>query len=103
MCIGVPMQVVECHEFHAICSDGAEQHKVDTLLVGAVEPGTWLLVFLGAAREVLDPDTALQMRDAVSAVGHVMSGNLDVQHLFADINDREPQVPEHLKHLIKEA
>ena len=102
MCIGVPMQVVELHEFHAVCSDGGTRHQVDTSLVGSPEVGSWLLVFLGAAREVLDADTALQMRDAVNAVSRVMSGDHQIEHLFGDLIDREPQAPEHLRHLIKE-
>lgn len=97
MCIGVPMQVIEIHGFHAICADGDQRQQVDTTLIGHTEAGSWLLVFLGAAREVLDADTALAMRDAVTALGQVMAGNHQVEHLFQDLVDREPQLPEHLR------
>lgn len=103
MCIGVPMQVVETHEFHAICRDGTQQVQVDTSLTGRPAVGSWLLVFLGAAREVLDEQTASDMRDAVHAVSRIMSGNHQVEHLFDDLIGRTPRVPDHLKHLIKEA
>ena len=103
MCIGMPMQVVEAHEFHAICADGERRERVDTTLVGHLQPGDWLLVFLGAAREVLDPAMALAMRDAVNAVGQVMNGDSHIDHLFQDLIDREPQLPEHLQPLLKEA
>ena len=97
MCIGVPMQVLRADEFQALCADGDRTASVDTSLVGQPAPGTWLLVFLGAAREVLDPDTAREMRSAVEAVGRIMSGNHQVDHLFADLIGREPQLPEHLR------
>lgn len=97
MCIGVPMQVIEGHDFHAICADGEQRQRVDTTLVGRTQPGSWLLVFLGAAREVLDAETALLMRDAVAALGQVMAGNHQVEHLFADLVDREPELPAHLR------
>ncbi len=103
MCIGTPMQVIESSEYHALCRDGSRRVSVDTTLVGQPAPGSWLLVFLGAAREQLDEATALAMRDAVHAVGQVMAGATQVDHLFDDLIDREPQVPEHLQHLIKEA
>jgi hydrogenase expression/formation protein HypC len=95
------MQVIETHEFHAVCLDGNQQHKVDTTLLGQPEPGTWLLVFLGAAREALDEPTALAMRDAVNAVNQVMSGESQIDHLFGDLINRQPQIPDHLKPLVK--
>jgi len=97
------MQVMECEDFHAVCADGEIRVRVDTTLVGKPKIGSWLLVFLGVARELLDPDRALAMRDAVQAVGQIMSGNHQIEHLFDDLIDRQPPVPEHLKHLLKEA
>lgn len=76
---------------------------VDTTLVGAVRTGDWLLVFLGAAREVLDEPTALAMRDAVEAVSRIMAGDHRIEHLFDDLIGREPQLPAHLQHLDNEA
>jgi hydrogenase expression/formation protein HypC len=103
MCIGAPMQVVQAREFHAICQDDGRLIRVDTSLTGRPAVGSWLLVFLGAAREILDEQTALAMRDAVHAVAQVMSGDYRVDHLFDDLIERRPQVPEHLQHLIKES
>ncbi len=98
MCLGIPMQVIRSEEGRALCGDGAEQQWVDMSLVGEQATDSWVLVFLGAAREVLDEQRALQMRDALSAVQAVMSGreaNLD--DLFADLVDRAPQLPPHLQ------
>ena len=103
MCIGIPMQVIESGDHHALCRDGSQRVQVDTTLVGRPSPGSWLLVFLGAAREQLDEATALAMRDAVHAVSQIMAGETQVDHLFDDLIEREPQAPEHLQHLIKEA
>ncbi|MCB1791736.1 MAG: HypC/HybG/HupF family hydrogenase formation chaperone [Gammaproteobacteria bacterium] len=103
MCIGIPMQVVAVDGFTATCVDGAQRSVVDTTLVGAPQPGDWLLVFLGSAREILDESTARTMRDAVAAVASVMAGDHHIDHLFGDLIDREPLLPAHLQHLTKEA
>lgn len=98
MCLGIPMQVVSCEGTRAQCTDGVETLLVDTSLVGEQAEGTWLLVFLGAAREVLEPERAAQMKNALSAVAAVMSGGAaDLDSLFADLVEREPQLPEHLR------
>lgn len=97
MCIGTPMQVLSSTQHIATCIDGETQHPVDISLVGPQKPGTWLLVFLGAAREVLPEAEALKMRDALTAVAQVMAGGSDIDHLFADLINREPQLPPHLQ------
>ena len=96
------MQVIEAHELHAVCIDNNQRVTVDTTLIGQVNRGDWLLVFLGAAREVLDESTALAMRDAVDAVSRIMGGNTSIDDLFGDLVDREPQLPPHLQHLVQE-
>ncbi len=100
MCIGVPMQVVEMRGSHALCEADGRQELVDMLLVGDQPPGTWILNFLGGAREVLTADNAQQIRAAILAVGDVMQGQSEIDHLFADLVDREPQLPDHLKALV---
>lgn len=99
MCIGIPMQVIQHNEGQALCrprdSDTVEQ--IDMLLVGEVAVGSWVMVFLGAAREVLDEITAHQISDALQALNMAMQGDAQVDHLFADLIDREPQLPEFLQ------
>lgn len=98
MCIGVPMQVVSCEGLEATCIDSdAIQSKVDISLVGEQPSGTWLLVFLGAAREVMEASQAMHTIDALSAIQRVMQGSAQIDHLFADLIDREPPLPEHLR------
>lgn len=94
MCIGIPMQVIETGEGFALCEGMGETKRISTLLVGDQPEGTWLLTFLDAAREVLDPARAAQITDAVTAVNLVMQGSTDIDHLFADLVDREPPRPE---------
>ncbi len=100
MCIGTPMQVIEVGNFHAMCQEQDKSVQVDTSLINSPKVGDWLLVFLGTAREILEPDAAKAMLDATNAVKQIMQGNHQVEHLFEDLIDREPTVPPHLQHLI---
>lgn len=94
MCIGVPMQVIETGDGYAWCVGMGEKRQIDTLLVGDLPVGSWVLTFLDSAREVLSADDAARITDAVQAVNLVMQGDANIDHLFADLIDREPQLPE---------
>ena len=96
MCIGIPMQVVESAFGHALCEVDGEQRQVDMLLVGDQPKGTWVLVFLNSAREVITEEDAIRLKDALKAVDLAMSGQQDVDHLFPDLVGREPELPTHL-------
>ncbi len=102
MCIGLPMQVIESGFGYAICEGMDIKRQVDTLLVGEQAVGTWLLVFLNSAREVLSEVDALKMSDAVRAVDLIMTNEPfsqaalstdTIDALFADLIDREPPKP----------
>ena len=99
MCIGRPMRIVEMHEFFSLCvGPGDTQEAVDMSLVGPQPPGTWVLVFLGHARGLLEPEEARRIQDALAALDAVMRGETpDIDRLFADLVDREPQRPDHLR------
>jgi hydrogenase expression/formation protein HypC len=97
MCLGIPMQVLSTSGLTARCSDRGTETVVDLSLVGPVEPGTWLMVFLGAARETLSEEAAKQTADALEALGMAMRGETDFDHLFADLTGREPSLPDFLK------
>ena len=98
MCIGRPMQIMRCDTGRALCSDGSEQKWIDMSLIGDQPEGTWVLVFLDAAREVLQPERAEQIKKAIGAVAAVMNGDAaDFDDLFADLVERAPQLPEHLQ------
>lgn len=97
MCIGIPMQVIEAGAGGALCRARDGEHRIDTSLVGAVEPGNWVMVFLGAAREVISEEAARQSADAIAALEMVMRGEGGFEHLFADLIDREPELPDFLR------
>jgi hydrogenase expression/formation protein HypC len=96
MCLGIPMQVVEAGEFQALCEGSGRRERVDLILVGPQPAGAWLLVFLGAAREVLDATTAAQITGALSALQSILAGNPHIDHHFADLVARQPERPETL-------
>jgi hydrogenase expression/formation protein HypC len=93
MCLGIPMQVVEVRDGMAICEGMGERRDINMQLVGDQPAGTWVLTFLDTAREVLTEEDAASISDAVMAVNLVMQGNTDIDHLFADLIDREPPRP----------
>ena len=99
MCIGVPMQLVSADGLVGWCraDEGSALEEVDLALVGPCQPGAWLLVFLGAAREIMDEETAQRMQLALQALNQTMNGQSDIDHLFADLVDREPPLPDHLR------
>lgn len=96
MCIGIPVRIVEVKGLSGLAEDGDQTLGIDLSLTGPVPPGTWVLNFLGAAREVLDEDEALKIRAAVGALQSVMTGG-DVGDAFDDIETRGPQLPPHLQ------
>lgn len=95
MCIGVPMQIVAVEGHAATARDGDDEHRIDLALTGPLAPGTWVLTFLGAAREALSEDEALKIRAALGALRAVMEGG-EAGDAFADIEARGPQLPPHL-------
>jgi hydrogenase expression/formation protein HypC len=98
MCVGIPMRVVESHPSYALCetADGATR-RIDTLLLGEQPVGTWLLTFLDTAREVLSDESAAQISAALQAVELAMRGETSIDHLFQDLVDREPELPDFLR------
>ena len=99
MCLGIPMQVLSSDFGFARCLDsGGSEHEIDVRLVGDIGEGDWVLVFLGAAREILDPQTAKRISDALTALDLVMKGETDIDHLFADLLGPDHDRSHPLKH-----
>lgn len=97
MCVGVPMQVLSCDGLSALCAGRGGERRLDLSLVGAQPPGTWLLAFIDAAREVIDAEAAGRIDAALAGLEAAMSGETDLTAYFADLIDREPELPEFLK------
>ena len=96
MCLGIPVQVIECGEHFARCAGRHGEVRVDLSLVGQQLPGTWLLTFLEAAREVIDAERAAAINSALAALDAAHAGETDFSAFFADL-DREPQLPDFLR------
>lgn len=99
MCLGVPMQILDCHGFVARCGGRGGERTIDLALVGEQPPGTWLLCFIDAAREVIDAATAARVNAALDGLEAAMSGVVDLDVHFADLVGRTPQLPPHLRGL----
>lgn len=96
MCLGIPMAVIEGDAVSALCARGEDIRRVSMLLVGAQAPGTQVLVHIDAAVRVLEPEEARLIADAIDGLAAAMEGR-DFDHLFADLIDREPELPPHLR------
>ena len=96
MCLGVPMQIQSVDGIAAMATDGHQTEQIDLSLTGPLAPGTWVLTFLGAAREVLDPGEAAKITAAIDGLRSLMQGG-DLGNAFADLENREPQLPPHLR------
>lgn len=97
MCIGIPLQITRIdRQGVAWCLQEGTEIAVNTELVGPQTVGTWLLTFLGTAREVLDEERARAIQQALEGLSAALSGQ-DYEHYFQDLIDREPQLPEHLR------
>ncbi len=97
MCIGLPMQILSVDGLTATCARREGEQIIDISLISDARAGDWVMVFLGAAREVISPQTAAITLDALEALELAIRGETNIDHLFADLIGREPELPEHLK------
>ncbi|MEO5342175.1 MAG: HypC/HybG/HupF family hydrogenase formation chaperone [Gammaproteobacteria bacterium SHHR-1] len=88
MCIGLPMQLLEAGEVSALCRGRNGEEPIHLLMVGAQPAGTWVLSFLGWARQVISEEDARQIDLALDGLGEIMAGaqSIDVDRYFPDIN-----------------
>ena len=87
MCIGVPVRIIESGEFVARGEGRNGVEDVNMMLIGAQPVGTWVLNYLGSAREVLSEKEAEQINTALDGLSAIMAGEetIDVDHYFPDI------------------
>ena len=95
MCVGIPLRIIEVDGTNAVATDGSRTETVDLSLVGTQPKGTWVLNFLGAAREVLTAEEAERIAAAIAGLERVMNGD-DLGDAFADLTNRGPELPPHL-------
>ena len=92
--MGIPMQVIAQREFSALCRGRNGEKAVETLLIGPQAEGTWVLEFLGVAREVLSAEDAERLNNALDALETLMAGAgpTNLEDFFSDLSapDRPP-------------
>ena len=96
MCLGVPMTVIEGDDISALCARGDATRRVSVLLVGKQPVGARLLIHIDTAVRVLDDEEAALIDQALVGLEAAMRGD-DFESAFADLINREPQLPEHLR------
>jgi hydrogenase expression/formation protein HypC len=97
MCIGVPLQVLVAEPGQTWCEADGQGEWLDMALIGPQPPGTWVLAFQGAARQVMGEAEAQQARAGRQALAAVLRGETDVDAYFTDLVGRPPELPEHLR------
>jgi len=65
---------------------GDRREQVNMLLVGEQPVGTWVLVSLGFAKEVLDESGRQQIEEALEALAATLDDDYDPSRYFADLD-----------------
>ncbi len=92
------MQIEDSNGIVGMAREDDALVPVDLSLTGPVSPGTWVLTFLGAAREVIDAEEAQKVLAALDGLRAVMAGG-STGDAFADLEETGPRLPPHLQAL----
>lgn len=87
MCLSVPMQVeawVGDGEIAWVVR-GERREQANMLLVGPQPVGTWVLVALGFAKEVLDEESLVLTEEALAALAATLDGDYHPDAWFRDL------------------
>jgi len=90
------MTIVETNDVSALCERRGERRLVSVLLLDRPPVGAQVLVFIDNAVRRLDAEEAQQIDNAIDGLAAACNGE-DFDHLFADLINREPELPEHLR------
>lgn len=92
MCLSVPMQVESREAGGALAwvRRGDRREQANMMLVGEQPVGTWVLVALGFAKEVLDEQSRQYIEEALSALAASLDDDYDPAAYFSDL-DRQRQ------------
>ena len=94
MCVGIPMKIVVEGDLVAECEGRNGRESINMMLLGSQPKGTWILAFLGSARDILTADEAAKIDDALDALEAVMSGaEVNLDDYFADLVDKDEIPP----------
>lgn len=92
MCLSIPMQVVELEAGGdiAIVERGERRERVNMLFVGPQPVGTWVLVQLGFAKDVVEAEQLALIEEALEALAASLDGDYDPQRYFTDLAGSRP-------------
>lgn len=86
------MRVVVDQGWSAVCEGRNGRENVNMMLTGPQPEGTWVLTFLGSAREVLDEENARRIDAALDAVAAALRGEtVDTDAVFGDLLQTLPR------------
>lgn len=98
MCLGVPMQVMALSGVFAECLGRNGKQRINMMLLDQVQVGDWILTFLDTAREHIDAKQAQLINAALDGLSLAQAGDMTAMDAcFADLIDREPQLPDFLR------
>jgi hydrogenase expression/formation protein HypC len=97
MCIGIPMQVIAAGEGIVECEGRGRRERLNFMLLGEQPVGTWVLAFQGSALRTMTAEEAAHTDRALDALDAALIGGGDLDHFFADLTNRAPELPAHLK------
>jgi len=85
------MQVIEAGTFATRCRGRNGEEIVNMMLIGPQPVGTWVLNFLGSAREVLTEAEAASIDRALDGLSAIMSGEeiADMNHYFPALREED--------------
>ena len=86
MCIGVPMRVLECGGATALCEGRGERRRINMLMVGDRPPGSWVMTFLGAARDVLSEEDAAEINRTLDEIEAILRGETPFEGRLPDFS-----------------
>lgn len=96
MCLGLPMTIIETDGISALCEFRGKRRRVSVLLLSRPSARTKVLVHVDTAIRLLDDQEAQLISSAIEGIGAALNGE-DCDRFFADLIDREPTLPEHLR------
>ncbi|MCL2344684.1 MAG: HypC/HybG/HupF family hydrogenase formation chaperone [Desulfobulbus sp.] len=87
MCLSIPMRVEAWEgdgEF-AWVARGDRRERINMMLLGPQPVGAWVLISLGLAREVVEPEQLALIEEALTALAASLDGDYDASGYFRDL------------------
>ena len=74
----------------ALCEGPNGREHVNMMLIGPVPEGTWVLNYLGSARQVLSEEEATRLLQALHDMSAIMRGEeVDVERHFRSVDHEQ--------------